>query len=77
MWIGVVLVSGLSSLFGFVVFRFAPPEVVAFTMTFAGGALLTMLSDTMMPEAYKDTGGFAGLLTTLGFCLAFLLHTLG
>lgn len=77
MWISVVLVSAFSSFLGYTVFSYAPPAVVAFTMTFAGGALLTMLADTMMPEAYQDTHEWAGLLTTLGFCLAFVVSLVG
>jgi ZIP family zinc transporter len=42
-------------------------------LTFAGGAILTMLADSMMPEAFKDTGKLAGLLTALGFAVIFVL----
>ena len=37
---------------------------------FAAGAILTMLADTMMPEAFAYGGRQVGLLTTLGFSLA-------
>mgnify|MGYP007121975384 CR=1 FL=1 len=47
--------------------------VLAFTLAFAGGALLTMIADSMMPEAYRDSGKLAGLVTTLGFGLAYLI----
>ncbi len=43
---------------------------------FAGGAILTMLADTMMPEAFEHGGKLVGLLTTLGFGLAFLVSSL-
>ena len=43
---------------------------------FAAGAILTMLADTMMPEAYADAGRFVGLLTSAGFITAFLLSHL-
>jgi zinc transporter, ZIP family len=71
MWLLVVAVSGVASLAGFSLFDTASPDVVAFTLAFSAGALLTMLADTMMPEAYKDTGPLAGLVTTLGFGIAF------
>jgi ZIP family zinc transporter len=35
--------------------------------------ILTMLSDTMVPEAVKHAGSLVGLVTVLGFVLAFLL----
>jgi zinc transporter, ZIP family len=53
-----------------------PAATVAFVQSFAGGALLTMLADTMMPEAFKYGGKQVGLFTTLGFALAFLITTI-
>ena len=49
---------------------------VAFVLAFAGGAILTMLADTMMPEAFEHGGKLVGLVTTLGFGLAFALSML-
>ena len=45
-------------------------------LAFAGGAILTMLADTMMPEAFEHGGKLVGLVTTLGFGLAFALTLL-
>jgi ZIP family zinc transporter len=52
------------------------PDVVAFVLTFAAGAILTMLSDTMVPEAHEHGGRLVGVVTTLGFIVAFAIHTL-
>jgi ZIP family zinc transporter len=41
--------------------------------SFAAGALLTMLTDTMIPEAFENGGKAVGLLTVLGFVVAFAL----
>jgi ZIP family zinc transporter len=76
MWIAIALVSGLASLGGYAVFQNAPPETVAFVLTFAAGAILTMLADTMMPEAFEHGGMVAGIATTLGFAVAFTVHTI-
>jgi ZIP family zinc transporter len=73
MWSGVALVAGISSLAGFTLFDSASDELVAFVQAFAGGALLTMLADTMMPQAFKLDGKTAGLLTTLGFGVAYAI----
>ena len=70
------VVCALASLVGYQVFDTASPESIAFVEAFAGGAILTMLADTMMPEAFEHGGKAVGLLTTLGFGLAFLLSTL-
>jgi ZIP family zinc transporter len=46
---------------------------VAIVQAFAGGAILTMLADTMMPEAFENGGDRVGLATVLGFASAYLL----
>jgi zinc transporter, ZIP family len=76
MWIAIVLVSGLASLAGYGLFQHSSPDVVAFVLAFAAGAILTMLADTMMPEAYENGGKLVGVVTTLGFVTAFIIHQL-
>jgi zinc transporter, ZIP family len=76
MWIGIAVVSGLASLLGYSLFQHSSPATVAFVLTFAAGAILTMLANTMMPEAFKHGGQWVGVVTTLGFAVAFTIHTL-
>ncbi len=76
LWLIVAVLSGLAALVGFAFFDTASPDVLAFTLAFAGGALLTMLADSMMPQAYRDSGKFAGLVTTFGFGLAYFISAL-
>ena len=76
LWLLVALASGFASLVGFAVFGGLPPSAVAFVDAFAAGAILTMLADTMIPEAFEFGGKQAGLATTLGFGLAFGLTVL-
>jgi zinc transporter, ZIP family len=76
LWVFVALVSGLASLLGYALFDSAGPSALAFVLAFAAGAILTMLADTMVPEAYEHGGKLVGLLTTLGFGLAFFLTKL-
>jgi len=76
MWVGIALVSGLASLAGYALFQDASPEVNAFVLAFAGGAILTMLANTMMPEAFEHGGKFVGIMVTLGFAVAFTIHLL-
>jgi ZIP family zinc transporter len=73
LWSLVAAVSGLASLAGYALFDSAGPSALAFVLAFAGGAILTMLADTMMPEAFEHGGKLVGLVTTLGFGLAFAL----
>jgi zinc transporter, ZIP family len=76
MWIAIALVSGLASLAGYGFFQESSPDVVAFVLAFAAGAILTMLADTMMPEAYEHGGRLVGVVTTLGFVVALVIHQL-
>jgi ZIP family zinc transporter len=76
MWIAIALISGLASLAGYGLFQDSPPDTVAFVLAFAAGAILTMLANTMMPEAYEHGGKLVGVMTTLGFAVAFGIHTL-
>lgn len=46
---------------------------IGFSEAFAAGAILAMLADTMMPEAYEYGGPAIGIVTVLGFLLAFVL----
>ena len=76
LWLIVVVVSALASLAGYGVFDAASPNVVSFVLSFAGGAVLTMLADSMVPDAFSWGGKLAGLFTAMGFSLAFFLHTI-
>ena len=73
MWSAVVGVSVLSAAAGWLLLDAMPNAAGAFALAFAGGALLVMLADTLMPEAFELGGREAGLLTALGFALGFAL----
>jgi zinc transporter, ZIP family len=76
LWTLVSVVSGLAALVGFAVFDSASPQTTAFVLSFAAGAILTMLADTMMPEAFEHGGKLVGIVTTFGFALAFAISAL-
>jgi zinc transporter, ZIP family len=73
LWTGVAAASSVAAAVGYLALGGAPPEAIAVTQAFAAGAILTMLADTMMPEAYERAGSLVGLSTCLGFITAFLL----
>jgi ZIP family zinc transporter len=76
LWVLVAAVSALASLAGFALFDGASPNTIGFVLAFAGGAILTMLAETMMPEAFEQSGRLVGICTTLGFALAFAISAL-
>lgn len=75
-WTAIALISGLAALIGYTVFRHYSNDVIAATTAVAAGAILAMLADTMIPEAFDDAHEFAGLITVVGFLLAFVLSKL-
>jgi zinc transporter, ZIP family len=70
-----VVASGVLEV-GYALLDGALPTTIAFTLAFAGGAILTMLADTMMPEAFEHGGKLVGVATTVGFALAFAISAL-
>lgn len=76
-WGGIAAASGGAALLGYAVFRSFSAEVIAATTAVAAGAILAMLVDTMIPEAFEQAHEFAGLITVLGFLAAFALSKLG
>jgi zinc transporter, ZIP family len=75
-WAIVVAVCGVSAALGFGLLDGASGNTIGLIQAFAGGAVLTMLADTMMPEAFDEGHEAVGLLTVFGFALAYLLSTL-
>ena len=75
-WLGVVAISAIAAAAGYGLLEGASDDWIGLIQAFAGGAVLTMLADTMMPEAFREGGRVAGLATVLGFALAYLLSTL-
>lgn len=70
LWLIVVAVSVVSGAIGYAAFEVLPAGAGALVQSFAAGALLTMLADTMMPEAFEFGGNLVGLLTVAGFLTA-------
>jgi zinc transporter, ZIP family len=75
-WGAVVAVSALSALLGHLFFAGASDNVIAAIQSFTAGAILTMLASTMMPEAHEEGGAVVGVVTALGFLVAFFLTKL-
>lgn len=74
---GVALLSAVAAAVGYGLLGGASPVTIAVVQAFAAGAILTMLADTMMPEGFEHAGSTVGLVTSLGFIVAFLLSQAG
>jgi zinc transporter, ZIP family len=72
-WTAIAVISGVAAWAGYAVFRHFSAGVIAGTTAVAAGAILSMLADTMIPEAFEYAHNFAGLVTVVGFLVAFIL----
>jgi ZIP family zinc transporter len=70
LWLVIALVCAVASAIGFALLGDMPPFWLALVNAFAAGAILMMLANTMIPEAYEHGGKLAGVFTVLGFALA-------
>jgi ZIP family zinc transporter len=71
LWIAIALLSGLASLLGAALLGSASDRWMATVNAVAAGALLTMIADTMVPEAVQGEHGLTGLLVVAGLLVAF------
>jgi ZIP family zinc transporter len=69
-WVGVVATCVVATAIGYQLLGSAPESTVAFIQAFAAGAILTMLANTMFPDAYRNGGREVGLVTVVGFIAA-------
>ena len=76
LWGGIALAAAISSLLGFTILADAPVELTGFITSLAAGAMLAMISDTMIPDAFRKAHNYTGLLATLGFLTSLVIHQL-
>ena len=76
LWLGVVIASAASAALGYLIVQTNPTADGRYAEAFAAGALLTMLADAMMPEAFMHGGKTVGILTVTGFLVAAILSAL-
>jgi ZIP family zinc transporter len=77
LWITIAVLSGLSSLGGAAFLRGASPQLIASVNAVAAGALLTMVVNTMIPEAIGEEQKATGILVVIGLLIAFSLSNAG
>jgi ZIP family zinc transporter len=70
LWIIIAVVCALGSVAGFSLFTNVSAHWLAFIQSFAGGAILLMLANSMIPESYEHGGKLAGIFTVLGFFIS-------
>jgi zinc transporter ZupT len=77
MWTSLMLITGIGAGCGAMFLDGAPDAVFAWIEGLAAGAMLTMVAETMLPEAFHKGGGVVGISTLAGFLAAVFFNTLG
>jgi ZIP family zinc transporter len=77
LWSGIAVVTAMSAAGGFLLAGVLAPFALASVTALAGGAILAMIADTMIPEAFEQAHLATGLITVLGFLAAFALSRIG
>ena len=76
MWLAVVAVSAVSAALGYVLLDPESGRAGALAQAYAAGALLAMLADTLLPEAYEVEGVLTGQLVVTGFAISLVLDAI-
>ncbi|HSO63870.1 MAG TPA: ZIP family zinc transporter, partial [Ornithinibacter sp.] len=77
MWTSLMVITGLGAAFGALLLNGASGSVFALIEGIAAGAMLTMIAETMLPEAYHKGAGVVGLSTLGGFLAAIAANHVG
>lgn len=72
-WGIVALLGFVATILSYIFLHDVNPSMLGTIEAFAAGAILAMLADSMMPEAFEEGGFTIGILTVLGFLVAFVL----
>jgi ZIP family zinc transporter len=72
-WLIVSLTVTFVTILSYLFLEKLNPNALGVIESFAAGAILAMLADSMMPEAYEEGGLSTGILTLIGFLAAFIL----
>jgi ZIP family zinc transporter len=76
MWVIVVVVSAVSAALGYALLDPTHGHTGSFAQGFAAGALLAMITDTMLPESYDVEKINTGSLVAIGFAISLMLSAL-
>ncbi|HUX58142.1 MAG TPA: cyclic nucleotide-binding domain-containing protein [Bacteroidales bacterium] len=77
MWSSIMIVTGIGAFVGNIYFENASPIAFSLVDGMAAGAMLTMIAETMLPEAFHIGGSVTGLSALAGFLTTLLFKVIG
>ncbi|HNY66712.1 MAG TPA: ZIP family zinc transporter [Deltaproteobacteria bacterium] len=76
-WVFIAVATAFIAMGAYWYFRELSPQAIAAATAMSAGAILAMMADTMLPEAFSEEYDFAGFITALGFLVSFVLTSMG
>jgi ZIP family zinc transporter len=76
LWLSISIICAVFTVMGYSLFVGVDAEWLSFIQAFAGGAILMMLANSMIPEAFNHGKKLAGIFTVLGFGLSVIIVVL-
>jgi ZIP family zinc transporter len=73
LWSSLVIAAAVAAAVGYAIASNVSAATGWYISSFAAGAMLTMLANTMIPEAFEHGGSWVGLMTVIGFLVAAIL----
>ena len=76
-WVFVVILAPICAMLGYIIFSNTDHHILSFALGISSGAIISMIADTMLPQAFNETQEYTGTLMALGFITSFVLsHTI-
>jgi len=75
-WTFVLILSAFSTLFSYSIFSHTDHHILSSALSVSAGALISIIADVLLPDAYSETHEFTGFLMALGFLVSFILSHL-
>ncbi|MGB5538247.1 MAG: hypothetical protein WBN08_20370, partial [Thiogranum sp.] len=76
MWTSLMLLTGMGAALGSLFFIGAGDLALSLIEGLAAGAMLTMIAQTLLPDAYFKGGSIIGLATLMGFLTALFFKSI-
>ena len=73
LWSVAIVIGTISTTIGYSILSNTSPTIISISIAFAAGAILVMLGESMIPEAFKKEGIGKGMALLAGFLIATIL----
>lgn len=76
LWIFVLILTSTSAMLSYIIFSHTDYYILSIVLSVTAGAIIAMIADTMLPEAFSEMQEFTGFFMAMGFLISFILSHL-